>query len=575
MDRHGWQRRAVALDAWPALLALVLCAPLLVRPGHPLARDLVFVPHQPWTDATVGLGDTAPRAVPLDALVSLLDDVVDGGVLARLLVPLVLATAGWGMHRLVRDLGTLGRFTAGGLAVWNPYVVERLALGQWALLAGYAALPWLLVAARRLREERHGLAPVVAWVGLASITPTGGLLASATALVVAGDRSRRTAWLAPACLVLQLPWLVPSFLGAGGGTSDPAGVDAFSAGREGPGGPLVALLGLGGIWDHNSVPVTRDALWAPVTAVVVVLAIAVAWRTLARTVDLPRLAWLAGGGLLLAAASTLPGGSEAVGWVVEHVPGAGLLRDSQKLLAPYVVLACAALGATAHVVVRALARHGVEVVFAVVLVAAPLPLLLLPDGAMTTWDTVDPVTYPAGFDRVADELEGEKGDLAVLPWRAYRGFSWGNGLASSDPALRWFDRTVLVSDDLQVGDTLVRGESVRGGALGEALASGSVADALVSSGVTWALVYRDDPGVADLDLTGLREVYADDDLALYRIDGVLLGPGVDQPPSSTAERVLVGVADGLALVLVLPALGWSVRRAARRGGDHTRTPSRW
>lgn len=570
MDRDGWQRRAVALDAWPALLALLLCGPLVFRAGHPLARDLVFVPHQPWTDATVGLGDSAPRAVPLDALVSLFDTVVDGGVLARVLVPLVLATAGWGMHRLVRDLGTLGRFTAGGLAVWNPYVVERLALGQWALLAAYAALPWLLVAARRLRTESGPLAPVVAWVGLASITPTGGLLGSAVALVAAAGRSRRTVWLALACLVLQLPWLVPSFLGPGASTSDPAGVDAFSAGREGPGGPLVALLGLGGIWDHNSVPATRDALWGPVTAVVVVLAIAVAWRTLARVLDLPRLAALAGAGLLLAAASTLPGGSAAVGWAVENVPGAGLLRDSQKLLAPYVVLSCAAVGATAHLVVRRVARLGGELVLAVVVVAAPLPFLLLPDGALTTWDTVDPVTYPAGFDQVAAELEGESGDLAVLPWRAYRGFSWGNGLTSSDPAVRWFDRTVLVSDDLQVGETLVRGESVRGRAVGQALERGPVGEALAAEDVRWALVYRDDPAAPELDLAGLDEVFADEEMALYRV------PGADAVERAAAawERVAVGAVDLLALTFVLLALGRSVLGAARRGRDRPRTSSR-
>ena len=75
--------RRIALDAWPLLVAVVLLLPLLTRPGIPLARDLVFVPRQPWTDAVLGLGDAAPRAVPLDALVSLATVVVDGGVLAR------------------------------------------------------------------------------------------------------------------------------------------------------------------------------------------------------------------------------------------------------------------------------------------------------------------------------------------------------------------------------------------------------------------------------------------------------------------------------------------------------------
>ena len=105
------------LDAWPAAVALTLCVPLVTQGGYPLARDLVFVPHQPWTDAVIGLGDTAPRAVPLDAVVALLTHVIDGGVLARVLIPLLLAAAGWGTHRLVSGLGTVGRLTN---SAWAP-----------------------------------------------------------------------------------------------------------------------------------------------------------------------------------------------------------------------------------------------------------------------------------------------------------------------------------------------------------------------------------------------------------------------------------------------------------------------
>ena len=75
--------RSVVLDAWPLLLSLVLCWPLLTGRGLPLARDLVFVPRQPFTDASIGLGDAAPRAVPLDAVVALLSQAVGGEVLAR------------------------------------------------------------------------------------------------------------------------------------------------------------------------------------------------------------------------------------------------------------------------------------------------------------------------------------------------------------------------------------------------------------------------------------------------------------------------------------------------------------
>ncbi|MCW2843714.1 MAG: hypothetical protein JWN22_1630 [Nocardioides sp.] len=571
MERPSVRRSAVVLDAWPVLLALVLCLPLLAHGGYPLARDLVFVPRQPWTLASVGLGDGAPRAVPLDAVVSVLTSVVDGGWLARVAIPVILATAGWGTHRLVPGLGTVARLTAGGFAVWNPFVVERLALGQWALLAGYAAVPWLLVAARRYRESGApgDLGATAAWLGLASLTPTGGALGALAVLSGGAGRSSRTAWLVLVCVALQLPWLVPSVVGAAAATSDPAGVDAFTAGSEGQVGVLTALLGLGGIWDANSVPGTRDSWWSTVTALLVVAALVLARRTLVRVRgrdDTVRLAVLAGVGLLLAFLSSIPGGGDLVRWLVESVPGAGLLRDSQKFLAPLAVLAAVSFAALAHLVDEAARRHGAEVVLAAGLVAVPLPFLLVPDGAASVWPTVRPVTYPAGLDRVAGIVDdGPAGaSLATLPWRSYRGFGWGNGLISSDPATRWFDRDVLASDDLRVGPTTIRGESVRGQALGRALRSGPVADALRDQHVTWALVYLDDPDAPDLDLSGLTAAYSDADLALYRVPGAT--PAATS--AGTAARVATGLADGLALVLV--AAGSML--AARRRGKAARAP---
>ncbi|GCD89470.1 hypothetical protein [Nocardioides sp. LS1] len=536
--------RDLALDAWPLLLAVVLTLPLLTHGGYPLARDLVFVPHQPWTDASVGLGDAAPRAVPLDAVVSLLTKLVDGGVLARLVLPLVLATAGWGTHRLVRDLGTVGRLAAGGFAVWNPYVVERLALGQWALLAAYAALPWLVMAARRFREGGgpRDLGAVTAWLGLAALTPTGGALGALVALVTGARRARRTWWLVGVGVLLNLTWLVPSLLGPGGGTSDPAGVDAFSAGAEGPGGVLTALVGLGGIWDALSVPATRDSWWSTVTAVLVVAVLAIGAR---RVPDVRRLAVLGGVGLLLAFASSVPGGDDVVRWLVDTVPGAGLLRDSQKFLAPFVVLVAASFGVAADRAVAAVRAHGPEVVLAVALLAVPLPVALVPDGPGLTWDTVRPVDYPAGLDQVAALMDaGPAGARVVtLPWRSYRVFSWGNGLSSSDPALRWFDRPVLVSTDLQVGDTRIDGEGP------------DQPDLTTAHDVTWVLVYLDDPAAKRLDVGGLDAVYRDDQVALYRVPGAAVPPG-----ASTGDRALVGLVDALALLVVLAGLGAALSR---------------
>jgi hypothetical protein len=292
--------------------------------------------------------------------------------------------------------------------------------------------------------------------------------------------------------------------------------------------------------------------------------------------DADRLTALGGAGLVLALLSSVPGGGDLVRRLVEEVPGAGLLRDSQKFLAPYALLACLSVGAAAHRAVTSVARHGAEAVAAVALLVVPLPVLLLPDAAAGTWDTVRPVDYPPGLDRVARLVDAgpEPAAVATLPWRSYRSFRGGNGLVSSDPAVRWLDRDVVVDGDLLVGRTRVRGEDLRARTLGNALRHRGVAAALRGSDVTWALVYRDDPRAAGLDLAGLRQVYADRDVALYRVPGVV---GDDPGPSPTA-RALVGAADVAALLAVLAALGWCVARP-RPGGTRAEDPvagtARW
>ena len=366
MRSRGDTARAVLLDAWPLLLACILVLPLLSQPGYPLARDLLFVPHLAWSPEVLGLGDAAPRAVPLDALVSLLTLGIDGGILARVVLPLLLATAGWGTHRLVAHCGTVARLTSAGLAVWNPYVVERLALGQWALLVGYAALPWVAMAALRFLRtgDRADLASTTLWTGLAAVTPTGGLLAGFTAGVCGAARTARTWWLLAAVLVMQLPWLTPSLLGAAAGTSDPAGVQAFAPRAEGPGGAAVALLGLGGIWDADSVPPVRETWVGPVLAFLVVAIVLLGLRELASSWGAGpsrRLAIAAAVGLGAALAAATPWGGELLARAVETAPGAGLLRDSQKLIAPYAVLFAACGGAVAQLAMDRLARFGSSV----------------------------------------------------------------------------------------------------------------------------------------------------------------------------------------------------------------------
>lgn len=550
--------------AWPVLLSVALYWPLLTGAGYPLARDLVLLPHQPFTWATVGAGDVSPRAVPLDAAISLITSVVDGGLVARVVLPLIVAVAGIGVMTLLRPLSTSARLLAGGVAVWNPFVVERLALGQWALLTAYAALPWLLPAAARWTRggRRHDLGSAIGWTALGSLTPTGGLVCVLGLL--AGWRTTapwRSAGVVASGVLLQAPWVVTSVVGAAGRTSDPAGVSAFAPDTEGPYGVLVALLGLGGIWDARSEPASRSTPLALVSAGLVLLVVVLGTPRLRRLLPAVSKAWLllSAGGTILAVLTMLGPGQQALEWAVAHLPGAGLFRDGQKFLLPAAGYVAMAAGASAQRLLHVARRWPAEALFPLAAVLVLTPLLTLPDAAVATWRTVRPVELPRGLEHVAAALEGSNHRLVVLPWRSYRNFSWGTGETSSDPAVRLFDVEVVVDDRLAVGDTLVDGESSLAAEVGSVLGRGVPAD-LAALGVGHVLVYRDDPAAAAIDLSGLREIYRDDAVGLYEVPGA---QRVEPVPRWRAVSAIT--AHVIALLVALGGLLLAARSRRRCG----------
>jgi hypothetical protein len=364
-------------------------------------------------------------------------------------------------------------------------------------------------------------------------------------------------------VVLQAPWLVAAVTGPGGTVSDGAGVAVFAPDTESPFGVFVALLGLGGIWDAGSEPATRTTWLAVVAALAVVVVLVAGLPTLGKAWgggDLRR--WVALSGALgaLAFAAATPWGGDVLVRLVGMVPGMGLLRDTQKFLAPAVVLVSAAFGAAAARACRALGSRDVRPLVALVLVLAPV--LLLPDATTRVWRTVDPVRIPDELSAVAQRLSGADGVVVTLPWRAYRAFDWTRpGQTASDPAIRMVDAEVVTSDSLQVGAVLVPGESSLAADIGRALDAGPPARTLPPLGVTWVVLYADDREAQLVDTTGLDRVVDGDYVELYRVPGA----AARERTEPSGRRAAVWGAHLLALVLAGAAVATRIR--TRRDRD--------
>ena len=551
-------------------MALAVLAPTL-RPGYVLGYDMVFTPRQPLVPDAFGLGSAAPRAVPVDAILGLVTTVVPGQVVQKAILLALLVAAGWGAGALVPTASRLVRCAAASAYVWNAFVAERLVLGHWSLLVAYAGLPWAVGLARGVRAGRPGsLAGLVALCALAAITPGGGLLVLLTVAPVLAWPGRRSAargllgFLA-GWVVVDAPWWLPAVLQGTSPAPDGGAVAGFAARADQPLGTLGSLLGLGGVWNAQVVPGSRGLLSTAVLTVLAVVAAAAGWRPLRERWGgaAPGLLVAAVLGVLLACAGTYAPG--ALGWVVAHVPGGGLLRDGQRFVAPWAVLLAVAAPLGAERLTRRASDRAVR--RAVVGVAVALPLLVMPDLAWGAAGRLVPVAYPGDWDRVrlllsADGRGGPSGDgdVAVLPWQAFRRFGWNGDRTVLDPAPRYLTRVTVVSRDLVVGTAIVPGDDPRSTAVGAALATGHPATAtLPQLGIGWLLVERGTPGPVDPGLlVGAALAYDGPDLRLYRL-GPADGPGWPgtTPLVLTVDTVALAVAVGAGLA------GWGARRRGR------------
>ncbi|UYP18545.1 hypothetical protein OED52_18130 [Rhodococcus sp. Z13] len=549
--------RSAVPAVWSLVLTAVLLGPFLVSPGCLLFRDAVSTPRSFLTDGALGLSDAAARAVPQDALLAWVSTVVDGCLAVTVLLGASLWGAGWGAARLVAVLlptaGPGARLVAATLTIWNPYVAERLLQGHWSLLAGYAALPWAICAATAIRRGRPGGWPALA-VSLAAggLTPTGALLATVAVLVVLampGGRTRPLPRLGAAValgVVVSLPWLVATALAGGGTEADPAGVRAFAARAE----PLLATVGsvagLGGIWNGDAVPASRGTPWAAVGTLlllgVVACGVPALWRRHRNPVIAATAVLAATVTVTVALAATGPG-LAAGEWAMVHVPGAGLLRDTQK----WVAWAVPAYALAAAAGVQTLTRRvgGSERVWAAT--ASVALLVALPDLAWGVGGTLGPVRYPDGWREVAGIVTAGDGDVAVLPAGMFRMFPWSGPVPVLDPAPRMLRADVLQTGTLVVAGGAVAGEGRRAEEVEELLLAGADASELAARGIGWVLVEHGTPGAlgdAQVTLDALENAYSDQDLSLYRVDGAA---AEGSPPH--------GIAIGAHLVWLLVAAG--------------------
>lgn len=549
-----------------AVVTLLVLGPLLLGRGFWLVGDMVFVPEQPWKPAWLGLDGALPRAVPMDALISLLTQVVPGDFVQKALLVGGFVAGGLGVARLVADQAWFARAAAITLFCWNPWVYERLLIGQWAILLGYFLLPWVAHGAIRLRHDLRDWGPAaVALVGSAVCSPSSGVMAVGVLLALGVGRDRR-GWLRAGLIAVaaNLTWIVPALMADSTRVTTDGVFAGFAARAESGAGLVASLLSLGGIWKTSILPGERtSALLVLLACLLSVAALAGLWR-----IGPDRLRWcvIAAVSFALALLPVVPGGSDLLESLGAHVPGLALLRDSHRYLAPFGLVLAVGI-AYAVTAVRERIRPGNQALWSAVALIVVAPLLLLPSLAWGAAGELERSSYPGAWDDVAALIDDDEVTV-VLPWAgSYRGFDWNHRRAVLDPAPRLLPGQVLVDDTVRLEGRAVPAEDPRVRAVAEALSEDDSAAALRDLGVRWVLVER---GMGEVTPPSGQTVHDASGLELIDLSDSgqhAVKSRLAWPEMTTSREILVTI--GHLCVFLLLFVGATVILRKGSNGHHT------
>lgn len=427
-------------------LALMILAPLLL-PGYIFALDMIFAPDMPLPS------DMRPSWL-FYALFRGFEYVLPADVLQKIILFFTLFAAGLGAFRLSQVMSDkpIAAYMAGLFFVCNPFVYDRFMVGQFAVLMGYALLPWFarlvfMFVQNPTLQLSVGLAALSVLCAVLSVhTLVLLMIVGICSLVVGIWRSKKRftiikQTMLSICLFLigSSFWLTPllmgmSSIGAQVNSFGLADTAAFATLGDSALGKLAHIVRLQGFWAEDKplyvLPQEVFMGWGIVVLAVLSLVIAGSvhvWRTSRR--------WMLGVLVGMGIAAIFL----AVGIV--HIPG---LREPQKAVA-LLALSHAVLGGLGAAWL--VAQIGDKFRHVSTGLLCVLALLFTPNFLWAANGQLAATPYPPDwYAAKAFFANHSQSQILVLPWHQYLFVDFA-GRTIRNPADFFFGPQAIVSDD--------------------------------------------------------------------------------------------------------------------------------
>lgn len=415
-------------------------------------------------------------------------------------IPLIVffPLAAWGMARLVGG-SRWCRLGAATLYCVNPFVFQRIYVGDLALLLGYALLPFAFISA--LRFVKSGAwwmaTPALWWAVLTALSPHFAWIYGVVLVVVWLTHSpiqlaaiRRLASVVTTFALFSTYFLLPYTA-----TQLPIATRTSSdlALYRTVGDPHLGLfanvLGLYGFWRLGPGPqLPKDVVsgWPfLLLALLVVAGVGVTSRLRAHNNSAPTegeetptrrtpaaLLLIGVIGYFLALGDQGPTGP-LFRWAYFHVPFFAVMREPQKFLMLTVMAYSVFFGWGVERLVGPIRRFRLDARTAgAATLAVLLPLAYTPTIFDGLSGQITPSYLPPSW-QAADRLMGDgAGQVLFLPWHLYSAFPFTDGRVIASPAPTSFRRSVISGDNVQAGGVETASTSPRSAYLTSLFAQG-------------------------------------------------------------------------------------------------------
>ncbi len=470
------QRQAIPIYLY-LLAALAVTFPWFSR-GQIFLLDMVYGPHMQLSDY---IGDGLPAHWPLVLLQYGLNQLLPIGIIQALLLTAVLWLIGWAGFQLARRwFSPPWSLLVGLLLLFNPYVFERLAAGQWLVLLGFGLFPLAIKMSANLLDApsfRHSLR----WIVLMALYPMASLhwwyisILTLSRVLIAHHWPKpslrhlfpvRVNWLsvskqavftvawAITTLLANSPWLLTATSNASSFSKISINqLPAFTAPGNGWEVAWRAVQGYG-FWQTDYLMPLDIWPWWWIGGVTTLLfsCVGLYWwlkQDMFWSISLALAALVSL--VTVTVASTWP---DAAISILSRVPGAAGLRDTTKLIGVVSMFLTLSSVFGARWIAGFIGHNAIfkawpfrskieAVLLSLVLVIAPITIVPFMVGGLGS--QVRPSQYPVDWAQANRLIQQQPGVVLALPWQAYIRHSLAYNRIIANPVKVAIDQPVITS----------------------------------------------------------------------------------------------------------------------------------